>query len=188
MGHAKELRQNATDAENKLWYFLQKNNLGVSFRRQHPIGDYIADFACLEKKLIVEIDGGQHAQEQKAYDEKRTVFLEKAGYRILRFWNNEALANVEGVLQNIAEALREETHPPSPPASGGIKAGFNLLAVTNGTMPEKPESFERILDIFNGNDSQAVEKARARWSAYKNAGHDISYMRQSESGGWEKAA
>jgi len=63
---------------------------------------------------------------------------------------------------------------------------FNLLAITDGTQPEKPEQFERILDIFNGNDAQAVEKARTRWTSYKNAGHNISYLRQNESGGWEK--
>lgn len=64
----------------------------------------------------------------------------------------------------------------------------NLLAVTGGAMPEKPEAFERILDIFDGNDPQALEKARARWTAYKNAGHNLTYLRQNDAGGWEKAA
>jgi len=185
MLHAEELRHNTTDAENKLWYFLQKGNLGSSFRRQHPVGNYIADFACIEKNLIIELDGGQH-NEKKDYDSERTTFLEKAGYKVLRFWNNDVLANTEGVLQTIQSALNDSAnHPPCPPASGGVKE-FDLLAVIDGATPEKPDAFERIIDMFDGNDAQAVEKARVRWKMYKDSGHSISYLRQNEAGGWEQ--
>jgi very-short-patch-repair endonuclease len=103
-----------TDAEQRLWQAIRgKQILNHRFRRQHPIGKYIADFACIDKKLIIELDGGQH-QEQIAYDEKRTVFLNAQGWQVLRFWNNDVLNNLEGVLVNIAEALT--TLPPSQPS------------------------------------------------------------------------
>ena len=181
--HAKELRTNVTEAEKKLWHFLQQSNLGYSFRRQHPVGDYITDFACIEKKIIIEIDGGQHG-EQQAYDTKRTAFLEEAGFKVLRFWNNEVLENHEGVLQVVQEALKVEGHPPSPPASGGVKR--EILLTVNGAVPDKPEAFERILDMFDGNDPQAVANARNRWKNYKESGHALTYLRQTDSGGWEK--
>ena len=118
---------------------------------------------------------------------QKLSFLEKAGYRVLRFWNHDMLENSEGVLQTIATALQAETHPPCPPASRGVN-NFNLLLITNGATPDNPEAFERILDMFDGNDAQAVANARARWAAYKDAGHEISYMKQTENGGWSKAA
>ena len=80
---------------------------GVKFRRQHPIGGYIVDFVSLHKKLIIEIDGGQHNEEQiKDKDEQRTRWLEGEGYRVLRFWNNDVLTNIEGVFMLIQEALK----------------------------------------------------------------------------------
>lgn len=80
---------------------------GVKFRRQQPIGPYIVDFASFEKKLVIEIDGGQHSEEKvKKRDTERTAWLKERGYRILRFWNNEVLTNLEGVLKRIREALQ----------------------------------------------------------------------------------
>jgi adenine-specific DNA-methyltransferase len=94
-----------TDAEQLLWRSLRSKQLnGHRFRRQHPIAQYIADFACIEQKLVVEIDGGQH-QEQVEYDERRTAFLQKQGWQVLRFWNNDVLNNLDGVLSIIAENL-----------------------------------------------------------------------------------
>jgi very-short-patch-repair endonuclease len=100
-----ELRQNATDAERRLWGALRDRRLqGFKFRRQHAIGKYIVDFACTRHRLIVEADGGQH--DRNPYDETRTAFLEREGWRVLRFWNNDILTNTEGVLLTILEALK----------------------------------------------------------------------------------
>ena len=98
---AKSLRKRQTDAETILWRHLQGKQMeGVKFRRQAPIGKYIVDFISFERKLILEIDGGQHALERDN-DEKREIWLESQGFRILRFWNNEVLQNLEGVLEAI---------------------------------------------------------------------------------------
>lgn len=102
---ARILRKNMTDAEQKLWSHLRYKQLGgYRFRRQQPIGDYIVDFICLGKKLIIEIDGGQHNNES-AYENKRTEFLESQGYTILRFWNNDVLKNIDGVVKVVGKEL-----------------------------------------------------------------------------------
>src|SRR5271163_4144954 len=102
---ARQLRGNPTDAEVRLWSKLRRKQLeGFRFRRQAPIGSYYVDFICLEKKLILEIDGGQHAVRQDT-DAKRTRWLESEGYRVIRFWNNEVLGNLDGVLESIRRAL-----------------------------------------------------------------------------------
>ena len=111
----KSLRFNQSDAENILWYRLRNRNLnGFKFRRQHVLHGYIVDFVCLEEKLIIELDGGQH-DERKIYDEKRSKLLEANGFRIIRFWNNELLSNIECVLETIYDALTIKH--PSPDAS-----------------------------------------------------------------------
>jgi len=102
---ARNLRNHLTDAEQKLWRHLRRRQLGgARFRRQHPIGRYISDFACLEHKLIIEIDGGQHA-ERTAYDAARDAFLRRCGYRVLRYWNNQVLQETEVVLEDILRHL-----------------------------------------------------------------------------------
>ncbi len=101
---ARELRRDATDAERRLWAALRDRRLrGHRFRRQHPIGDYIVDFACTRHRIIVEADGGQHAGNDA--DKRRTAWLESEGWRVLRFWNNDILANTEVVVQTILEKL-----------------------------------------------------------------------------------
>jgi very-short-patch-repair endonuclease len=104
---AKNLRKNSTDVERLLWSRLRAGRLeGIKFRRQHPIGHYIVDFVCLERKLIIELDGGQHALPEEIWNDKeRTDWMEKEGYTVLRFWNNEVLTNMEGVLEVIREKL-----------------------------------------------------------------------------------
>ena len=100
---ARELRKNSTIAERKLWHMLRSRNfLDLKFRRQEPVADYIVDFICYEKKLIIELDGGQH-NEFSEKDIPRTDALEKEGYKVLRFWNNEVISNIEGVLTVIKE-------------------------------------------------------------------------------------
>jgi len=108
---ARTLRQNSTDAERKLWAIVRGRRLkGFKFRRQQPLGLYVVDLICFEKRLIVEVDGGQHAERAQA-DARRTHWLETEGFRILRFWNNEVLGNPEGVSEAILTALRESPSP-----------------------------------------------------------------------------
>jgi very-short-patch-repair endonuclease len=102
---ARQLRRNQTDAEKMLWSKLRNRALnGYKFRRQVPVGHYIADFLCQEVMLIVELDGGQHAEQQK-YDQHRTHWLKSQGFRVFRFWNNEVLTNNDGVCLALTEAL-----------------------------------------------------------------------------------
>jgi very-short-patch-repair endonuclease len=104
---ARLLRKNSTDAEKRFWSQLRNRRLnGWKFRRQFPIGQYIVDFECYELKLIVEVDGGQHA-EQEFYDIRRTEYLQSKGYRVVRFWNNEVLGNLEGVLETLTLTLSQ---------------------------------------------------------------------------------
>ena len=92
--------------------------MNLKFRRQHTVSPYIVDFSCLEKQIVVELDGGQHG-EQEDYDKKRTEFLEAQGFRVVRFWNNDVLSNMEGVLESLADVVRS----PSPnPLPGGERA------------------------------------------------------------------
>ena len=110
---ARNLRKNQTDAEKSLWRYLRNRGLnGYKFRRQHPVGPYIADFVCVEKGLIVELDGGQHALRHEK-DLKRSAYLEASGFQILRFWNNQVLKEIAAVLEVIASAL-EGKGAPSP--------------------------------------------------------------------------
>ena len=104
---ARELRKNMTTQERKLWSILRKKSLNnLKFRRQYPIGDYIVDFICHEKNLIIEVDGGQHNENKnKIYDEVRTKFLESKGFKVIRFWNNEIDENIEGVYFEILRVL-----------------------------------------------------------------------------------
>src|SRR5712692_5383615 len=100
---ARKLRRTPTDAEIRLWSRLRGKQLaGFRFRRQHPLGPFVVDFFCAEAKLIVEVDGGQHADDGEA----RTRWLQARGYRVIRFWNNKVLANTEGVPCTILAALR----------------------------------------------------------------------------------
>mgnify|MGYP001562296369 FL=1 len=100
---ARTLRKQQTEAEKRLWWFLRNRQISnCKFRRQQAVGPFIVDFLCLEKRLIVELDGGQHAeQSEKEYDEARTEFLASEGYRTMRFWNHDVLTNTEGVLEVI---------------------------------------------------------------------------------------
>ncbi|MHB8058731.1 MAG: endonuclease domain-containing protein [Desulfuromonadaceae bacterium] len=100
-GHAIELRNNTTDVERLLWRRLRNSQLeGVKFRRQQPIETYIVDFVSFDKKIVVELDGGQHA-EKIEYDERRDACLRTNGFTVLRFWNNDVIENIEGVLEVI---------------------------------------------------------------------------------------
>ena len=132
---SRDLRKNQTEAEKKLWWYLSQNQLGVRFRRQHPMGGrYIVDFICLERKIVIELDSGQHSLQQE-YDSQRTAFLEQEGYRVLRYWNTDVLQNIDGVLTAITTSL----HPhgsdaphglssPAPPSRGSYNNMEEILA------------------------------------------------------------
>jgi very-short-patch-repair endonuclease len=105
--HATELRHNLTPAEEKLWAHLRTHRMAdAHFRRQHAIGNYIVDFCAPRRKLIVELDGSQHL-EQEEYDAERTEFLKSKGYKVLRFWNNDVMNNIDSVLNVIWDTLNE---------------------------------------------------------------------------------
>ena len=121
--YARRLRKDITDTENEMWKHLRNRHLmGMKFRRQYPIGKYILDFACVEKKVGIELDGGQHAIMQ-AKDRERDLFLKDKGYSIIRVWNNESLKNTEAILGYIVYELNKKCpHPdPLPQAGEGIK-------------------------------------------------------------------
>ena len=107
VSRARSLRQGSTDAEALLWSQLRSHQmLGFQFRRQEPIGKYIVDFVCYQRRLIIELDGGQH-QEQAGYDLERTEWLNRRGFKVIRFWNDDVLGNIDGVLDSILMALQE---------------------------------------------------------------------------------
>ena len=116
---ARQLRRNSTVAERRLWRYLRSRSLGTfKFVRQEPIGPYVVDFVCREKRLVVEVDGGQHAENRR--DAVRDRWLVEHRYRILRFWNNEVLGNIEGVWETIfaAASAAAPPHPDLLPARG----------------------------------------------------------------------
>ena len=140
-----------TEAERRVWQILRSQQTeGYRFRRQVPIGRYVADFACHAARLIVEIDGGQHDRLSPS-EAEQSLFLHIEGYRVLRFWNNEVLVNLEGVHHTIAEALRRITPTQTLPHQGG---GLS----DPGTQPG-PFSKERRGRRLSGADGAPVPKA-----------------------------
>jgi very-short-patch-repair endonuclease len=122
------LRRDTTDAERKLWWHLRRLPAGGShFRRQATIGPYFVDFACHAKRLVIELDGGQHGEELHVQrDLRRDAYMRTNGYRVLRFWNNDVMQNIEGVLELIAEAMSAPLPPtpdPSPPLASLVGGG-----------------------------------------------------------------
>ncbi|MEW5768811.1 MAG: endonuclease domain-containing protein [Pseudomonadota bacterium] len=112
---ARQLRSAQTDAEDLLWSRLRAHRLlGLKFRRQQPLGPYVVDFFCADRRLVVELDGGQH-QDAAGYDEARDAWLKAEGYVVRRYWNNELVGNLEGVLEDICRCAGV-LEPPSPPA------------------------------------------------------------------------
>jgi very-short-patch-repair endonuclease len=112
--NAKRMRREPTEAEKLFWWELRDRRLeGHKFKRQYLVGGYIADFVCIERKLIVELDGGQHA-EATEYDEKRSAVLQSLGFRVLRIWNAEIFTNMEGVIDAVLAELARGSVSPSP--------------------------------------------------------------------------
>ncbi len=103
---ARELRKSMTDAERHLWHRLRRSQIdGCRFRRQAVIGRYVVDFVCFEKRLVIELDGGQHLEQQE-YDSDRTAWLESQGFRVLRYWNHEVFKELDAILEVISRSLR----------------------------------------------------------------------------------
>jgi very-short-patch-repair endonuclease len=124
---ARRLRGNMTDAESRLWRALRRGQLnGYHFRRQHPVGPFTLDFYCPSLRLAIELDGGQHAAQQKQADERRTRFLLEKNIAVVRYWNNDVFGNFQGVLADlvtvIEKRVRDVTPSPSLPLSGGGSA------------------------------------------------------------------
>ena len=122
---ARRLRKELSDAEQKVWKHLRSRRFeGYKFRRQHPIGRYVADFRCIDRRLVIELDGGQHAEEMNLQkDSERTVYLNQKGFHVLRFWDNEVLNNTDTVLGQTFDWLDVTPSPqPSPSEEGeGVK-------------------------------------------------------------------
>jgi very-short-patch-repair endonuclease len=115
---ARHLRKNMTDAERRLWWELRHRQMaGCKFRRQAPVGPYIADFVCFEERLIIELDGGQHA-ERSEEDATRTGWFVEQGFAVLRFWNHQVLEELDGVLEAIWLMVGSTPHPNPPPQGG----------------------------------------------------------------------
>lgn len=123
----RKLRKNFTDAERLIWRHIRNRQIGgFKFFRQYSVGLCVLDFYCPKKRIAIEIDGGQHAEETKRYDDKRTDFLNKRGIRVIRFWNNEVLSNLEGVVGRIVEEINNNSPQPSLILrEGGSKSGRN---------------------------------------------------------------
>ncbi len=116
---ARRLRKDQTEAEARLWSRLRAGRLdGWKFKRQVPKGAYIVDFCCADARLIIELDGGQHTEEESAaHDAARTRFLQESGYRVVRFWNNEVFENLDGVMQTIWAKVQDPPLPDFTPHS-----------------------------------------------------------------------
>ena len=143
---AQKMRTKPTDAEAKLWkYIKSKQLLGYKFRRQQPIGPFIVDFVCMELGLVVELDGGQHNEKsKKEYDQERTAFLEKSGFKVKRFWNNDVLKHTEEVIETIyneCKKMATRTPPhgslrsPAPPPGGSSMTKEEMLKLAENWRP-----------------------------------------------------
>jgi very-short-patch-repair endonuclease len=131
---ARKLRKNATESERRLWIALRTmKTRGLHFRRQAPIGPYIVDFVCHRAKLIVELDGGHHADaEQKAHDDKRTAFLESVGYRVHRFWNVETFKHEHDIADAVFVLAQRPPPDPASPDRPPLVGGGEKIDATKG--------------------------------------------------------
>jgi very-short-patch-repair endonuclease len=134
---ARGLRGNATDAETRLWHALRRDQIhDLHFRRQHPIGLYTLDFYCPSLKLAVEVDGGQHAEQRKQADERRVRWLANSGIVVIRYWNNDVLQNLEGVLTDLLTKIEQRVTPsPTLPLSGGGSGKAVTVSSRKGSAP-----------------------------------------------------
>ena len=149
---ARKLRRNMTDAERRLWSRLRAHQLGVHFRRQVPLERYVLDFVCFQARLVIEVDGGQHADSDA--DKQRDAWLKARGFRVLRFWNNDVLGNTEGVLEVVVRALGEAPLPPPPQPSPMEGEGVESLC-----SPVKGEGVESLCAAAEGEGVDGLRSA-----------------------------
>ena len=137
---ARTLRKQATDAEKLLWKYLRAKQLrSIKFRRQQPIGNYIVDFVCFSHKLVIELDGGQHAQPtHQLKDQKRDEWLQGQGFKVIRFWNTDVLNNIEGVVETIHYEIFGVPFSPSPNPSHQGRGTLSSLPSKEGTLSSLP--------------------------------------------------
>ena len=144
---ARALRQRMTDAERLLWRHLRNRELGGwKFRRQYPVGPFIVDFICVEKNVVIEVDGGQHAENEEQ-DLQRSAYLNKMGYRVLRFWNNEVLQETEGVLTAIFAILangKQNSPSPQPSPPSGERGNYLSCKVFETQLSLRRSDFARL--------------------------------------------
>ena len=173
------LRKAKTEAEEKLWQSLRNRNINnCKFRRQHPIGQFIADFYCHEVKLIVEVDGGYHnAAEQKEYDAARTQAINEFSVRVIRFTNEEILSSLPEVLRKIAKAL----NTPSPQGEGRGEAGFKVFKLSpsnfkiwRGSEIDTEEKLVQQLDAFTNPIKPGAEKQNMLYELMLKAGYELT--------------
>jgi len=192
---AKKLRNNPTDTEKKLWYFLRNKQLkGLKFRRQHPIGKYIVDFVCLEKRLIVELDSGQHLENKKE-DQEREQWLKERGYAVIRFWNDDALQKTAAVLEEIGKIINTPSPSPSLQREGKILSCRKVLSrsfYAHPTLQVAEDLIGKILvykdmsgritetEAYIGEDDLACHASRGRTPRteimYGQSGHAYIYL------------
>jgi very-short-patch-repair endonuclease len=159
---AQSMRRRPTDAERKLWYLLRSlKPLGFHFRRQAPIGVYIVDFVWYAGKLVVELDGAQHAELRRAYDDRRTAWLEAQGYRVLRFWNNDVLKTPRSVGEAILaaidqSALKDPTPIPSPQGGGEEFAARAEQTIAVSAIGDSDDPVLRCVDILRVGTTERV--------------------------------
>lgn len=176
--NARNLRQEMTEAEKKLWYRLRDNRFeSIKFRRQQPVDNYIVDFLSMEKKLIIELDGGQHS-DQKEYDDRRTQFLQSKGFEVVRFWNHEILDNIEGVMDSIRLAITPSPTSLTSSSRRGSSVALSLkgeeftdaLTLTGYFLEHRlfashgrslPKARERLVEKVNKDFKSAAEAANS---------------------------
>ena len=151
---ARKLRREMTDAERKLWYQLRSRRFSdVKFRRQHPIEPYITDFCCLERGLVIELDGGQHNDDATIeYDHRRTAFLNSKGFQVIRFWDFEALKETDWVMERIWDALHPEDQEAPSPYPSPAEAGEGKEIPCASEIPFPLPSGERVSKGPHQND------------------------------------
>lgn len=172
---SRRLRLEETDAERHLWARLRDRQIaGAKFRRQHPIGPFIADFCCPERGLVVELDGGQHASQQEA-DARRSEYLRGHGYRVLRFWDHEVLREPDAVLARIAEALED-----APAGELDIRDEVCPYTFLKAKLALEPMAPGQVLRVLVGNETSARDVPRG----LADAGHGVLAVESTGGGLW----